>query len=431
MIFAISALCLGVIFGLCASLQYILPEFLKEYAPFIKLRPFHVTSVISWIILCATGCIYFFIGEIEGLRLYSKGLQKVHLLLFFLTGLTIYAVYALGYMEGREYFAFGPIIIIPVIVGWLLFGINYFKTLRKNVVNWPVYYWMWGTGIVFMIYHLTEAHLWYFEYFRIHFVKDMSVQWKSYGSFTGSWNMLVYGISIYVMSKIKRDNQMARSKLVFFFYFLGLTNLMFGWAHHTYFLPTQPWIRYVAYAVSMTEWIVLGSIIYNWKKSLPKVEQANHPMATKFMMTADFWILLNLILAILFSIPAINFFTHGTHVTVAHSMGTTIGINSTILFSALFYIVGNINKAYNTEKVSIKNGLLLFNISLFLFWCALLIAGIKRSYWMYFVENELFSEMQDGLTITYTAIIISGTGVVISLYMIAWPVLMELVKKVK
>ena len=131
---------------------------------------------------------------------------------------------------------------------------------------------MWATGIVFMIYHFTEAHLWLLPYFRDHFIQNISLQWKSGGSYVGSWNMLVYGTSLFVMSKISNDDSYAKSKKAFFF-FLGLTNLMFGWAHHVYIIPTAPWIRYLAYAISMTEWIILFSIIYDWKKNLSKEKQ--------------------------------------------------------------------------------------------------------------------------------------------------------------
>ena len=425
LIFSICALLLGMFFGLTASLQYVLPDFLKEILPFSKLRPFHTTTVISWIILAATGSIYFYISKVEKLKIYSKLSLKLHLGIFLLTGIGIYISYAFGFMQGREYLAFTPILIIPILLGWLLFGFNYFKTLHKKVVNWPVYYWMWGTGIVFMTYHLCEAHLWLFDYFRQFFVKDMAVQWKSYGSFTGSWNMLVYGISIYVMSKIKGGDALARSKTAFFFYFLGLTNLMFGWAHHTYMLPTQPWIRYVAYGISMTEWVVLGSMILSWKKSLGPSKKEAYPMAYRFLMATDFWIFLNLILALLFSIPAINFFTHGTHVTVAHSMGTTIGINTTILLSSLLFILSKVNGNFNTSQLYIRRGFQLFNVSLFFFWCALLAAGIKKSYWMYVVKEGLFSEMQEGLIVVYSLVFVFGIGLFVSMLMIAIPMLRE------
>jgi nitric oxide reductase subunit B len=333
-------------------------------------------------------------------------------------------------MEGREYLAYTPILTIPILIGWILFGVNYFKTIVKNVKNWSVYYWMWGTGIVFMIYHLCEAHFWLLPNFREHFIKDISVQWKSYGSFIGSWNMLVYGIAIYVMSKIKKDSTLARGKTVFFFYFLGLTNLMFGWAHHTYIIPTQPWIRYVAYAISMTEWVVLAHIIYSWVKSLSEEDKKKYCMVYKFLKAADFWLFLNIILALLFSIPAINFFTHGTHITVAHSMGTTIGINTTILLASVFFIVQRVLPNYNITTVFIKRSYYLFNGALFFFFCTLLYAGVKRSNWMYFTKNVRFSEMQDSLHTTYIAFFVFGIGLAISIVLLATVLIKALIKSI-
>ncbi|NOY48397.1 MAG: cbb3-type cytochrome c oxidase subunit I [Chlorobi bacterium] len=431
LILALTALLIGVFFGLLAALQYIIPDLLKDYIPFNKVRPFHVTSTISWIVLCATGSIYFFITQIEHLKLFSSKLIHTHFIIFIVTGIGIYVSFLTGKMEGREYLAYSPILTIPILLGWILFGVNYFKTIIQNVKNWPVYYWMWGTGIIFMIYHLSEAHFWLIPNFREYFIRDISVQWKSYGSFVGSWNMLVYGIAIYIMSKIKKDESSARGKTVFFFYFLGLTNLMFGWAHHTYIIPTQPWIRYVAYGVSMTEWILLIYIIREWKKSLTKEDKKSYCMAYKFLITADFWVFLNLILALLFSIPAINFFTHGTHITVAHSMGTTIGINTTILFASVFFIVSKINPSFKINQFAVKYGRNLFRISLFLFWITLLIAGVKKSYWMYFSENIFFSEMQDSLYYVYLAIFVFGMGLAISIISLGTVLIRVLTKTLK
>lgn len=430
-IVALSALVLGVFFGLFASLQYIIPDFLKEYLPFNKMRPFHVTTVISWIILCVTGSIYFFITHVEKLSLFSIKLSKIHFVIFVITALGIYASFLSGKMEGREYLAYTPILTIPILIGWVLFGVNYFKTIRKHVKNWPVYYWMWGTGIVFMIYHLCEAHFWLIPSFRERFITDMAVQWKSYGSFVGSWNMLVYGTAIYLMSKIKNTNKLAHGKIVFFFYFLGLTNLMFGWAHHTYIMPMQPWIRYVAYAVSMTEWIVLAHIMYSWIKSLSIKEKQEHCMVYKFLKAADFWVFLNIIVALLFSIPAINFFTHGTHITVAHSMGTTIGINTTILLASVFFIVQRVKPNFNMATTFLKQSYYAFNVTLLLFFCTLLYAGVIRSNWMYFTEDVHFSEMQDSLFTTYIAFFVFGIGLAISIITLSFTLINALIKSLK
>lgn len=430
-IVALLALILGVFFGLFASLQYLIPDFLKEYIPFNKMRPFHVTTVISWIVLCVTGSIYFFITHVENFSLFSFKLSKAHLVIFVLTGIGIYISFVTGKMEGREYLAYTPILTVPILIGWVLFGINFFKTIKKQVKNWPVYYWMWGTGIVFMIYHLCEAHFWLIPSFRERFITDMAVQWKSYGSFVGSWNMLVYGTAIYLMSKIKKDTNLAHGKLVFFFYFLGLTNLMFGWAHHTYIIPMQAWIRYVAYAVSMTEWIVLAHIIYSWIKSLSSKEKKEYSMAYKFLKAADFWVFLNIILALLFSIPAINFFTHGTHITVAHSMGTTIGINTTILMASVFFIAHKLQPNFNLETTLAKQSYYVFNIMLLLFFCTLLYAGVIRSNWMYFTKDVPFSEMQNSLFTAYIAFFVFGLGLAISIITLSSILIKTLIKTLK
>ncbi len=431
LIAGLSALLLGILFGLFASLQYIIPDFLKDIIPFNKMRPFHVTTVISWIILCVTGSIYFFLTHVEKLKLFSSKLSKTHFVIFMLTGIGIYVSFITGKMEGREYLAYTPILTLPILLGWVLFGVNYFKTIIKNVKHWPVYYWMWGTGIAFMTYHLCEAHFWVIPNFREHFIRDISVQWKSYGSFVGSWNMLVYGTAIYLMSKIKKDTGLAHGKTIFFFYFLGLTNLMFGWAHHTYIIPTQPWIRYVAYGISMTEWVVLAHIIYSWIKSLTAEDKKEYCMVYMFLKAADFWVFLNIILALLFSIPAINFFTHGTHITVAHSMGTTIGINTTILFASVFFIVQKLQPNFKITTTFIKRNYYLFNGALFFFFCTLLYAGVKRSNWMYFNEDVHFSEMQESLYTTYIVFFIFGSVLAFSIGVLATVLLKTLLKALK
>lgn len=425
------ALIVGAIFGTLAGIQYVVPEFLKDIVAFNKMRPFHVSTVLGWIILCATGGIYYYLTEVLKLNLFSKKLAASHLYLFILCAIAIYISFGSGHMGGREYFAYAPIITIPIWFGWILFGINYFKTVVKQVKSWPVYLWMWGTGIAFMIYHLGETNFWMIPYFRENFIKDFSVQWKSYGSLAGCWNMLVYGTAIFLMSRINNDDNIGRGKKSFFFYFLGLFNLMLGWAHHTYILPTQPWVRILAYGVSMTEWIILISIIIDWKRSLSVEKKKSNSMSYKFLMATDFWVFFNLVIALLISIPYINLFTHGTHITVAHSMGTTIGINTTILLASVFFIANRENKEY-LDKYSklLKAGYWVFNISLGIFLICLLLGGVEKSIWMYFTdEPSSFGQMQDKIQPYMYAFLAAGYGLLLGILMVSFPVLNILIKK--
>jgi nitric oxide reductase subunit B len=90
LVIALLALIMGIMLGLLAALQYVIPEFIKDIIPFNKLRPFHVTTVISWIILCATGSIYFFLTQVEKLKIYSTTLPVIHLIVFLGAGVGIY-----------------------------------------------------------------------------------------------------------------------------------------------------------------------------------------------------------------------------------------------------------------------------------------------------------------------------------------------------
>jgi nitric oxide reductase subunit B len=240
--------------------------------------------------------------------------------------------------------------------------------------------------------------------------------------------MLVYGTAIFLMSKIKSDDTIGRQKESFFFYFLGLSNLMFGWAHHIYIIPTEPWVRVVSYGISMTEWIILIHIIYSWAKSLSAESKMKYFLPFKFLVAADIWVFMNLILALLFSIPAINLFTHGTHITVAHSMGTTIGINTTILIASVLFIVSKLNSDFDLHKKQMIWGYKIFNFSLFGFWISLLLAGIKKSHWQYFTKGISFSKMQDSLHWYYLVFLFFGIGIFIGLTLIVIPALKQLVK---
>lgn len=417
---ALLALMLGAFWGALASVVYLDPQFLKDIIPFNKLRPLHVTTVVSWIILAASGGIYYYVDSEIGLK--YKQLGKIHLIIFLLTGLAIYLSIFTGNTGGKEYLAYLPILSVPILLGWIFFCFNYFKTMLEKVQNWPVYYWMWGTGLAFMIYHFSEAHLWIIPHFRENFIRDITVQWKSYGAFVGSWNMLVYGTAVFLMARMQKDESVGRGKMAFFFYFLGLTNLMFGWAHHTYIIPTQPWIRYVAYGISMTEWVVLAHIIHSWKKTITAENKQASALSYRFLIAADWWVLTNLFLALLISIPFINLFTHGTAVTIAHSMGTTVGINTCILFSSVILILGKAAPHLKIQQNKLINtGYLILQISLTIFLLSLMASGVEKSFWMYFVDGTTFAEIQSNLSIYYIIFALSGFGLLVGLVTCAAP----------
>ncbi len=412
------ALLTGMLFGVVSGFKFLFPGFLDELE-FAQSRPLHVSPVIAWIFLASVGGIYYYLVNQCKLKLYSPRAATWHFWIFLGTGLTILAGYVAGKFGGREYFEYPPVLSIPIFLSWIMFGVNYFRTVFRSVESWPVYYWMWGTGIIFFFITFSESYLWLIPYFRESMIREITIQWKSYGALTGSWNMLVYGTAIFVASRISEDQQTARSKMAYGLYFLGLFNLMFGWAHHTYFVPSAPWLRTFAYAVSMTELLVLGKILWDLRVSLAGYQKNRHCNAYRFLFASEIWIFANLILALVISVPAWNLVTHGTHITVAHAMGSTIGINTMILLASIFYVIREELPAEVHAGCSkqVTAGYWMANGSLAVFFVSLILAGLGKG----FYDGGSFQAMMLSIRPFLMAFVVSGVTLMLGLAMVLIP----------
>lgn len=419
---ALLLLATGMVWGVTGGLQYLMPGFLKTYISFERIRPLHVSSVVFWIILGAMGAVLSYLQQHTGKKIMSAKLLKIQFLLFTITVLLILISYCAGIFGGREYWEFHPLLSLPITIGWVLFLINFLRS-AGSLKNQPVYIWMWLTGIVFFLFTFLESYLWVFPYFRNHVITDMTIQWKSYGSMVGAWNMLLYGSSIFLMDKINNHKKYSYSKIAFVLYFTGLFNLMFNWGHHIYTLPTHAYIKHISYAVSMTELLILGRIIYLWRASLTAARKNFYHISYRFLAAADLWIFLTLLLAIVMSVPAFNVYTHGTHITVAHTMGATIGINSFILLAISFDLLNDTCQSFEPFKKLFNRGYWLANISLLVFWLSLIGAGILKSRWQMSQDQEVFQTMMQQLRPFFVLFFISGTTLLSGILMVIYPLL--------
>lgn len=405
-VLAVLMLLTAVISGVMASLSYLIPDFWLTHGGFAVLRPWHVSAALFWILSGATGLMHTALRKINpGSTL--KPVAQMHLLLWVFGIAGVFFSYTNRQFGGREYWEFDPIWSLPLAVAWVLHIFLYLKQIPAPG-KWPVYYWMWLSGSLFFLFIFGENYLWMIPGFRENLIRDMTIQWKVNGSLVGAWNQMIYGTSFFLMEKIGRDDKVAHSRMAFLMYFLGMLNLMFNWGHHIYTLPTEPYVRIVAYSVSMTEWIFLARIIFSWKQSLKTAQQHYPFFPYRFLMAADFWILISMAHAICLSIPALNLYTHGTHITVAHAMGTTIGINSMILLSGLYYFFMGDEKEHAFPRW-LNGTFWMTQAALLIFWISLNGAGIIRGLWMHLPKRTPFLQMMESAKPWFGVFALSGT----------------------
>ena len=403
---------LGLFFGHLASESYRITQPKSGVMGFLSLRPLHVSSAYLGIITAGLGFVTLIIAKMKTTR-FGTFLQYLHFSLWLIALLGIFYSYFTGDFGGREYWEFNPVWALPIFVSFIVFLVFYLHQVGFSI-KWPVYYWMWLTGIIFFIFTFIENYLWIFPYFRQHFIADMTIQWKVNGSLVGAINQIIYGVAFYLMEKISGDEKSSYQKLSFAMYFLGMFNLMFNWGHHIYLLPTEKYIHYIAYAVSMTEWIILIRIFYKWSQQIKENKQFYYFFPYRFLMASDYWVTLNLTLALFMSIPAINLFTHGTHITVAHAMGTTIGINTMIILAGVFYFI---KPTFNSEKWRLYGSIAFWivQVTLLLFLISLIGMGIQRAIWQAGLTSESFSKMSSSSGNWVLLFIILGTILMFSM----------------
>lgn len=424
--FTLSMLLLVLLMGCMAAWAFLYPAAFNSWLPFQQLRPMHVSAALFWIIGGGVSGILCFKKEIFG-PAGRPGWERAFVLLWIATVLSVLISYSLKEFGGREYWEFPAFLGVPLLVGWVLLLFSFLKGWKQRPRPAPLYVWMWTTGLVFFLFTFLEQNLYQIPWFRQSFLREITVQWKSNGSMVGAWNQMIYGTSLFLMVRLSGDAGMAKSKTAFFFYFLGLTNLMFNWGHHIYNVPGAGWVRHVSYAISMTEWILFISIIQGFKAKMNESKRLGHLMTYRFLLAAEGWVFLNLTLALFMSIPAVNRYTHGTHITVAHAMGTTIGINTMILL-AIFSEIVRAQTLRESARRWVHAGFVLTQGSLLVFWLALVVAGILKGYRQVALGLDNFQEIMQPVHEVLHVFALAGFILLAGLAMIALPFLRALLR---
>lgn len=412
--FTLTLLIAALILGILSTFAFLYPEVYNNFLPFYQLRPLHVSAAIFWILSGAVAGIMHYKNEVFSEQGRRKTCEKAFMLIWMGSVVAVLISYGFKQFGGREYWEFPPIMGVPVLLGWLLFATCYFSQWYRSKAPKPAYVWMWSTGVFFFVFTFLEQNLWHIPWFRQSFLKEIIVQWKANGSMVGAWNQMIYGTLLYIMVKISGNADLARGKKVFFFYFLGLANLMFNWGHHFYNVPGASWIRHLSYVVSMTEVLFLVNIIAGFKKLLDDRKKVQHRITYRFFVAAEFWVLANLVLVLFMSVPAVNRYTHGTHITVAHAMVATIGINSMILLGSLAYIL-NIDEQPEKVRAGIGKAFWFSQVCLMLFWLSLVAAGIVKGYRSVALGMTNFQEVMQPVLSVIKVFAATGIGLALGL----------------
>ncbi len=350
---------------------------------FQNLRPLHTTFASAWIFLGGLTCVHKFLFDQFGEP--TKGDRKrfrFQMICFGIAGLGIFCSMLVGWTSGREYIGFKPIFSLPIIAGWLAFTWTFFSKVSKGFWSRPVYVYMWATGLIYFLYTFIEGHAWLLSSVWDYPIADLQIQWKSCGTIVASFNMLVYGTLMYIGERISGDERYARSSKGFILMGIGMLNSFTNYAHHTYHLPQSETIKWISFTVSMLEIIILASVFNDVRSAIAKRRSIDRFVpALGFVSLARGWTLGLLFLALAISIPPLNTIIHGTHVVMAHAMGSEIGIDTFVIFAFIAWLFDTtFTRCWTTQEKlagdSMRRTQKYLNLSLLLLFLWLMTIGV-------------------------------------------------------
>lgn len=340
---ALSCIVLAVIGGAFAALHYIpsLSTALNDLGlGLAQLRPIHTSFASLWIFGGSIAVVYHWLSTTNGgLTAGDRGRFRFHTVCWILAGLGIFVSLFAGVSSGREYLGFHPAFSAVLLFGWLAFAWNFLRRLRHGFWAQPIYLWFWTIGTLFFVYTFVEGHSYLLPAVFEQPVRDLQVQWKSCGTLVGSFNFMMYGSLTYIGEKLSGDKGYAQSPTAFWLFGVGCLNSFTNYAHHTYHLPQDTTIKWIAFLVSMAEVIILFKIMFDLGKMVRVREKKPFCGRGSWLTHAKWWTGAMLLTSIVISVPNLNSVVHGTHVIVGHAMGATIGIDTLVLLGCASWLI--------------------------------------------------------------------------------------------
>lgn len=423
---AAASLVVGVTAGLLCALYYT-PWFstLARHDLVLQaLRPLHTGATVLWIFFAGMAAVHAWMfeqladraraGDASAPALAHAVARRAtaQVALWASGGVLGSALLLTGHFSGREYLEWPPVASLPFVAGWLLWVWSFVEVSGVRLRNAPVFAWMWASSAFLFLWTFVEAHAWQLSWVSDRPLQDIAVQWKSYGSLVGSYNLLVYGSLSWLNSKLAGNDTYARSNLAFALFLVGIVNSFTNYGHHTYHLPASHWVKWIAFGVSMTEVVLLVRVVWDVAKLANTWSgRREHPVLRVLLSATTTWTALQLGLAILMSIPPINSTIHGTLAVPAHAMGSLIGIDTMALFAVGVWFF----EERAERRTFALTAVVATNVGLFGLWGVLLIAGVRSG--IALVERSQLPSV--GTFPTWLGPVLFGSGALLAFGLLA------------
>ncbi|MBI2359887.1 MAG: cbb3-type cytochrome c oxidase subunit I [Deltaproteobacteria bacterium] len=378
-VIALLLFALQVIVGIWLALSYAvtIPQGLVDILPFSTTRAIHTNLLVLWLLLGFMGTTYFMIPEETEREIFSALLAYLQLAILAGTGVTAVVGFLFGWTKGK------PLLEIPfpldylVVVGALIFLFNVGMTILR-AQRWTVVQGSLFGGLVF----LAVMYL-----FNLPFYANLSIDWYYWWWVIhlwveGAWELVAAALTAWILIKITDVPRELVEKWLYVELGLFLFTGIAGTGHHYYWLGAPKYWLWVGGIFSALEPLpILLMVLDAWHYIRNRRDGIKGRlvftlavgMSILHFVGAGFW-------GFLHTLPQINYYTHGSQVTVAH--GHIAFFGAYVLLNIMFFYYA-MPKLKGLAEFDERRGTLAFwwmSITMMLMTLAFSVAGVLQTY---------------------------------------------------
>jgi nitric oxide reductase subunit B len=370
---------LQVIVGVWLALSYALtmPQWLVDALPFSTTRAMHTNLLVLWLLLGFMGTTYFMVPDEAEREIYSPALAYIQLALLVGVGVTALIGFVFGWTKGK------PLLEIPfpldylVVVGALIFlfnvGITIIKAKRWTVVQGSLFGGLVFLALMYLFNLPFYANLtidWYYWWWVIHL-------WVE-----GAWELIAASLTAWILIKITKVPRETVEKWLYVELGLFLFTGIAGTGHHYYWLGAPKYWLWVGGIFSAMEPLPILLMIWDaWHYIRNRRDGQNGRlvftlavgMSILHFVGAGFW-------GFLHTLPQINYYTHGSQVTVAHGHIAFFGAYALLNLMFFYYAIPQLKGLAAFDERRGHFAFWCMSIAMVLMTLAFSVAGVLQTY---------------------------------------------------
>ena len=412
--FAMVLFVVQVLMGVTIGYIYLNPNFLAEVLPFNILRMLHTNSLIVWLLTGFFGMAYYIIPEEAEREIENPTLAYIQLAILILGTAGVVVTYLFDLFhgnpflgkQGREFIEQPVWVQLGIVVAALIFLYNVTMTVlkgRKTAVANVLLLGLWGIAIFFLFAFYNPDNL---------SLDKMFWWWIVHLWVEGVWELVMAAVLAFLMLKLAGVDREMVEKWIYGLAALSLFTGILGTGHHYYWIGTPAYWQWIGSVFSSLEVIpffamVLFVFTMVWKG------QRQHPNKAALLWALGCAVLAFFgagIWGFLHTLAPVNYYTHGTQVTMSHGhlafYGAYVCLNLAFITYAMPKLLGRepYNQVLNMISFWVMTGAMAF------ITFALTFAGAVQTH-LQRVRGENFMDVQDELTLFY--LLREGAGVVV------------------